>query len=298
MADKSKIEWTHATWNPLTGCTKVSPGCVNCYAEKMAKRLAAMGQVAYQHVIDEHGRWNNKIHLIESALNKPLQWKKPRMIFVNSMSDLFHKDVDVLFIGRVLNVMASAHWHTFQVLTKRPERMAEVVNTYCDVMRGGKPLPNVWFMTSVENQKVADERILHLLKVNAVVRGLSCEPLLGMVKLSKYLHKNDGVNWVIVGGESGPQARPMHFDWVDSLLTECLKNEVAFFFKQWGEWSPGQGVFSSAPSSRFEVHLWDKHNISLRVGKKLAGCSLHGREWKSFPTDQVVNPSPFDVEVE
>lgn len=298
MASNSKIEWTNATWNPLSGCTKVSPGCVNCYAEKMAKRLAAMGQKAYQEVITSDGKWNNKVHYIESALNKPLEWKKSKMIFVNSMSDLFHKDMSNLFIARVLTVMKRAHWHTFQVLTKRPERMALVVNSYLDMFNNGKPLPNVWFMTSVENQKVADERILHLLKVNAVVRGLSCEPLLGMVKLSKYLHKNDGVNWVIVGGESGPQARPMHFDWVESILNECLKNEVAFFFKQWGEWSPGQGVFSSAPSSRFKVHLWDKHNISLRVGKKLAGCSLHGKEWRSFPTDKVVNPSPFDVEVE
>jgi protein gp37 len=248
----------------------------------MAKRLAAMGQTAYQRVVNDKGRWNGHVELIESALNKPLGWKKPCMIFVDSMSDLFHEAVDALYIGRVLNVMAKADWHTFQVLTKRPQRMMEVVNLYCETFRGGKPLPNVWFITSVENQKAADERIPFLVRTNAVVRGLSCEPLLGRVDLKlmdpvwtsndpeDWRPRCDFIDWVICGGESGPQARAMHPDWARFLRDQCV-SLVPFFFKQWGEYLPVGGP---------------EHYAFEKMGKKKAGRVLDGRTWDEFPVKE------------
>lgn len=214
MAGPSRIEWTEKTWNPVTGCTKVSQGCKHCYAERMALRLQAMGAARYRDAFD--------LTLHEDLVSLPLRWRKPAMIFVNSMSDLFHEDVPLNFIQRVFATMAEAHWHTFQVLTKRSERLLNLAPTL--------PWPaNVWMGVSIESEDLS-QRIHDLRHVPAAVRFLSCEPLLGPIDSLPL----DGIDWVIVGGESGPGARTMHPDWVDSICRQCEAVGVAFFFKQWG----------------------------------------------------------------
>lgn len=234
MAQNSSIEWTEATWNPVTGCTKISPGCKFCYAERMAKRLQAMGQKRYRN--------NFQLTLQPDALETPLRWKKPRVIFVNSMSDLFHKDVPLDYIQQCFEVMEQAKQHTFQVLTKRPERTAELADKL--------PWPeNVWMGTSVENRDYT-WRVHELKKVPARVRFLSVEPLLGPIPNLPV----KGIQWVIVGGESGPGARPMEEEWVLQIRDRCQKFEVPFFFKQWGG-----------------------------VNKKRAGRELEGRTWDGQP---------------
>lgn len=211
---QSRIEWTESTWNPVTGCTKVSPGCKHCYAERMAKRLQAMGQPNYADGF--------KLTLQEKALALPLSWKKPQVIFVNSMSDLFHKDVPVEYILRVFDVMRRADWHQYQVLTKRSDRLREL-----------DPLlpwaSNIWMGVSVENAKYR-HRIRDLQATHAQVKFLSVEPLLGPVGRMGL----KGIDWVIVGGESGPGARPMKEEWVLSIRDQCQRAAVPFFFKQWG----------------------------------------------------------------
>ena len=214
MASGTSIEWTESTWNPVTGCTKISPGCRHCYAERMAKRLQAMGQANYVNGFE--------VALHEHTLELPLSWKKPQTIFVNSMSDLFHDAVPVAFIRRVFDVMGRADWHRFQVLTKRPERLRELNDN----------LPwaqNIWMGVSVENNDYV-HRVDDLRGTNAHIKFLSCEPLLGPV------HDLDvtGIDWVIVGGESGPRARPMEESWVLEILDLCQAARVPFFFKQWG----------------------------------------------------------------
>jgi len=211
---KSSIEWTESTWNPVTGCTKISPGCAHCYAERMAKRLQAMGQVNYRNGF--------RVTLHENVLKLPLQWKSPQTIFVNSMSDLFHEDIPFDFIRRVFSVMESAAWHRFQILTKRSKRLAECAAalTWPD---------NVWIGVTVESGAFI-RRIDHLRSVDAAVRFLSLEPLIGPVQ-DMYL---TGIDWVIVGGESGPGARPMKAEWVYDVLHQCRDEDVPFFFKQWG----------------------------------------------------------------
>ena len=232
MADKSPIEWTQATWNPVTGCTKVSPGCKHCYAERLAKRLQAMGVKKYANGF--------KVTLHEDALEIPLRWKQPRIIFVNSMSDLFHEEVPLEFIRKVFAVMRQAHQHIFQVLTKRAERMAELA-----------PLlewpSNVWMGVSVENQRYT-YRIDLLRQVPASVRFLSLEPLLGPIPDLNL----DGIHWVIVGGESGPGARPMKKEWVLEIRDQCIRAGVPFFFKQWG------GVHKSRNGRILEGRTWDE----------------------------------------
>lgn len=234
MAQGSSIEWTEATWNPVTGCTKVSPGCKHCYAERMAKRLLAM----------ENPRYANgfRVTLHEDLLTLPLRWKKPRRIFVNSMSDLFHPAVPPAFLAACFDTMQNAPRHTFQVLTKRPERAAELADQL--------PWPaNVWLGTSIEN---ADYywRIAELRSVPSAVRFLSVEPLLGPVDDIPL----EGVDWVIVGGESGPKSRPMEESWVRTLRDRCRAHGTAFFFKQWGG-----------------------------VNKKRTGRMLDGRTWDEMP---------------
>ncbi len=214
MATKSSIEWTESTWNPLTGCTKISPGCKHCYAERMAKRLHAMGQPNYANGF--------KLTLHPQALEIPLGWKKPQMIFVNSMSDLFHKDVPADFIQQVFDVMRRADWHTFQVLTKRAERLLEIDPQI-------EWPSNVWMGVSVENQDYT-HRIDLLRQTHARTKFLSLEPLLG--PLPRLNLKN--INWVIVGGESGPGARPILEEWVIDIRDQCKARRVPFFFKQWG----------------------------------------------------------------
>lgn len=231
MAQNSSIEWTEATWNPVTGCTKVSPGCKFCYAERMAKRLKAMGQPRYADGF--------RLTLQPDVVEAPLRRRSPRTIFVNSMSDLFHKDVPLEYIQQVFATMEQADWHTFQVLTKRADRLEELA--------GELPWPeNVWMGVSVEN---ADStwRIEHLQRVPAQVRFLSVEPLLGPIPELPLA----GIHWVIVGGESGPGARPMDRAWVTDLRDQCLSARVPFFFKQWG------GVNKSRTGRELEGRVWD-----------------------------------------
>lgn len=221
MSERSKIEWTDASWNPTTGCTKVSAGCTNCYAETLALRLQKMGSKRYRNAFT--------LTLHEDALNLPLKWKKPKKIFVNSMSDMFHKDVPDKFIDKVWDVMAKANWHIYQILTKRPERMAQYSWTK-------EKLPNVWLGTSVEYSRVKD-RIKALHTSNAKIRFISFEPLIGDVgKLDL-----SNIHWVIVGGESGKNHRPIEREWVTNILAQCKKQNVAFFFKQWGGLKPKSG---------------------------------------------------------
>jgi protein gp37 len=228
----TSIEWTEATWNPLTGCTKISPGCQHCYAERMAKRLQGMGQANYVNGF--------KLTLHEHMLDVPLRWRKPRHIFVNSMSDLFHKDVPEEFIQRAFDVMRRASWHTFQVLTKRSERLAKLSP------RIDWP-DNVWMGVSVERADYTF-RIDHLRQTTAKVRFLSLEPLLGPLPDLDL----EGVDWVIVGGESGPGARPMQEQWVQDIRDQCVEADVPFFFKQWG------GVYKSRSGRTLEGRTWDQ----------------------------------------
>jgi protein gp37 len=227
VATGTHIEWTEATWNPVAGCKIVSPGCTNCYAMRMAARLQAMGMTKYAGTTRKSGRrhvWTGRVNIDLDALLAPLQWRKPKRIFVNSMSDLFQEKADERFIKQVWQVMERAHWHSFQVLTKRPERMLRVLSKSDFPM-----LPNVWLGASIENADYLD-RIDILRHVPARVRFISFEPLLGPIIAPDLA----GIHWAIVGGESGPRARPMEPWWVEELRDSCHRQGVAFFFKQWG----------------------------------------------------------------
>jgi protein gp37 len=225
MAVNSSIEWTEATWNPVGGCTVVSPGCTNCYAMRLARRLEAMGQEKYRNTTRVSGgraKWTGRVVMDERALDLPRHWKKGRFIFVNSMSDLFHETVPLEFIQRVFQVMAETPRHTYQVLTKRAERLAELSDL----------LPwrsNIWMGVSVENEDYW-WRVQHLRQTGATVRFLSLEPLLGHISIADL----GGIHWVIAGGESGPSSRPVKPEWVRSIRDACLDQGVAFHFKQWG----------------------------------------------------------------
>jgi len=234
VAAQSKIEWTEASWNPLTGCTKISPGCKNCYAERMAKRLRAMGNPNYANGFE--------LTFHEHVIGLPLTWKKPQIVFVNSMSDLFHESVPIEFIQKVFSVMAIAKQHTFQVLTKRSARLAEL----SPVLQWPS---NVWMGVSVENEDYS-YRIKNLSKTPAAVKFVSMEPLIGPAENADF----SLIDWVIVGGESGPGSRPMREEWVTALRDKCADKNVPFFFKQWGG-----------------------------VNKKKAGRLLEGRLWNQFP---------------
>lgn len=232
MAQTTSIEWTEATWNPVTGCTKVSPGCKHCYAERMARRLQAMGQPRYADGF--------RVSLQRDLVGVPLRWRKPRRIFVNSMSDLFHDKVPLEFIQRVFETMEEASWHQFQILTKRADRVREISD------RLSWP-SNVWMGVSVESEKYLD-RVTRLVAVPAAVRFLSLEPLLG--PLPNLTLK--GIHWVIVGGESGPGARPMPGEWVREIRSQCLEQDVPFFFKQWG------GKRKSRNGRQLDGRTWDE----------------------------------------
>lgn len=335
MATKTKIEWTDVTWNPIRGCKEVSPGCENCYAAAMAARFSGPGKPYEGLATFANGkpRWTGDVLVVEKALTEPLRWKKPRRVFVNSMSDLFHKSIPDEVIDSIFAVMAMCPQHTFQILTKRPERMlaylrqvasegdmnrwacrsAEMAKSPCapgifDDLEW--PLPNVWLGVSVEDQERAS-RIDHLVQTPAAVRFISAEPLLGPLDLGKWIsHPNCSLgSWdnptiidpppidqVIVGGESGPHARPMHPNWARSLRDQCLSAGVPYFFKQWGEWSPRSktpgtpGRFSIVHDSKsVEVESYpgsfDSFGAAVleRVGKKASGRLLDGREWNEFP---------------
>ena len=229
---QSKIEWTEATWNPVTGCTKVSPGCAHCYAETLSRRLKAMGQPNYRQGFD--------VAVHARSLNLPLSWKRPTVVFVNSMSDLFHENVPIEFIKQVFDVMVRANWHQFQVLTKRAERL--------EALAPDLPWPkNVWMGVSVETEKFTT-RIDNLRRTPAALKFLSLEPLLGPLPNLDL----GGIDWVIVGGESGPGARPMAQEWVIDIRDQCQKAKVPFFFKQWG------GRNKKAAGRLLEGRTWDE----------------------------------------
>ena len=232
MATNSRIEWTETTWNPITGCTKFSAGCLNCYAERMAKRLQAMGVEAYQ------SGFSPTFH--ENLLDKPLSWKKSRMIFVNSMSDTFHDEISDEQILKLFSVMNKARWHTFQVLTKRSERLLKLSDKI-------KWTPNIWQGVTIENTATRS-RIEDLRRVKALTKFLSIEPLIGPIT---GLNLSD-IDWVIVGGESGPGARPMKKEWVISIRDVCIKSKTPFFFKQWG------GVRKKENGRVLENRIWDE----------------------------------------
>ncbi len=235
MSLSSAIEWTDSTWNPVTGCTKISSGCANCYAERLAQRLQAMGNPSYKNGFC--------VTLHEDALELPLKWKKPQTIFVNSMSDLFHEVIPIEFILRIFDTMHRANWHHFQILTKRSDRMLEL----------SPKLPwasNIWMGVTVEDNNCI-YRIEHLKNTDAKVKFLSLEPLLSPITNLKL----DGIDWVIVGGESGPKARPIGKEWVIDIKNQCQSEKVPFFFKQWGG-----------------------------INKKRAGRELEGRIWNETPS--------------
>jgi protein gp37 len=239
MSDKSRIEWTDATWNPVRGCTKVSPGCAHCYAETFAERFRGVPGHPYEFGFD--------LRLVPEKLNEPLGWKKPRRIFVNSMSDLFHKKVPNAFVQNVFDVMRQAHWHQFQVLTKRPERALQMNGELCWAS-------NVWFGVSIENEQYL-HRIESLRQTAATIKFLSLEPLLGALP-----HLDLGaIDWVIVGGESGAGARPMSIDWVLEIRDQCAAASVPFFFKQWGAFGVDGARRSKKDNGRLlEGQTWDE----------------------------------------
>ena len=318
---KSSIEWTGFTWNPVTGCDKVSAGCKHCYAEIMHRRLRGMFPEKYSKP------FLGNVQLHEVVLYDPLKWKKDRLVFVNSMSDLFHKDVPFEFVDKVFAVMAVTQ-HTFQVLTKRPERLREYFSVNknelverwehaatdlgitdkkedpdaaaCYIFNRCEkewPLKNIWLGVSCENQEAADLRIPDLLNVPASVRFLSCEPLLGPLMLfgqtEKYSYNwlgfgspNKKIDWVIVGGESGHKARPMHPDWVRSLGDQCARASVPFFFKQWGEYIDNQNMPRELVSGNYKQHVFGSGYFSTevwKVGKRRAGNVLDGKQHLEFP---------------
>jgi protein gp37 len=337
------IVWTEQTWNPLRGCSRVSEGCRNCYAESMAARFCGAGMPYKNTINTETKRWNGTIKLVHERLTDPLRWSRPRMVFVNSMSDLFHDDVPDEFIDQVFAVMALAKQHIFQVLTKRPERMlaycktlgrhhevdrvsleAKKLNTetgfHYTMTNSGWALPNVWLGTTVENQDAADERIPLLLQTPAAVRWVSMEPLLGAVDLTGlnqeaqegddvlrgYHHHAEGgwllqskLDWVVVGGESGNNARPMHPDWARSLRDQCAAAGVPFMFKQWGEWEIASVANGNQDSDMVRNNaIWldvdgktskpssldlDNAYAMVRVGKKAAGRLLDDRLHDGYP---------------
>ena len=338
MSDKSAIEWTDATWNPIRGCSRVSEGCRNCYAERVASRFSGPGK-PYEGLVTDKGRWNGTVKLVPEHLADPLRWQRPRRIFVNSMSDLFHEALTNEQIAAVFGVMGAAPQHTFQVLTKRPERALawfrwvdaewqrerespsySRLSTQSDICQGAAiasgaphgrrgisvtlttpawPLRNVWLLTSVEDAAQAVDRIPHLLQCPAVVHGLSVEPLLGplddlldvdgpvakrwaALEPDALVMPSDLLDWIIVGGESGPGARPMHPDWVRSLRDQCEAAGVPFFFKQWGEWKPISEISDSGASLYRDAYPYEAdypEDLRVRECRVRAGVIRHDGEF-------------------
>jgi protein gp37 len=324
MSDKTSIEWTDATWNPIRGCTRVSEGCRNCYAEAVAARFSDPG-MPYEGLAKRTPsgpRWTGKVITVPAHLEDPIRWKEPRMIFVNSMSDLFHESLSFADIMRVMDVMKRAPQHVYQILTKRPERMRE----FFDQWGEGTPPCHWWLGTSVEDEPTARKRIPELLNTRAALRWLSIEPLLAPIGELRH-HDEEfglsfswldgfdggdppvpGIDWVVVGGESGPAARPMHPDWVRSIRDQCQAWTTPFFFKQWGAWAEVGGgaphrthevggshglplhtnsCFISRDghvvTSEKEMRAGVKYRWMSRLGKKKAGRVLDGRTWDEYP---------------
>jgi protein gp37 len=350
MSANSSIEWTDTTWNPVRGCSVISPGCVNCYAMKQAHRFSGPGK-AYEGLtkLTKAGpQWTGVVRTVEDVLLEPLSWRKPRRVFVNSMSDLFHEDVPDAFIDKVFAVMALAHWHTYQVLTKRPERMREYLVSRTDTTFGGPtrdvyqsayyvseddqavnrvldrpwPLPNVWLGVSVENQQYADERVPLLLQTPAAVRFISAEPLLGRVDLEhvpipapgadfyglrgvaqpltekdsepddwKYWTRREAkLDWVIVGGESGPSARPCRVQWMRDVVAQCRSAGVPVFVKQLGAQPEGD----PRPPERIDPVTGAR---TLTVMQVLEVCDRKGGDPSEWPEDLRVREFPAVTEV-
>lgn len=314
----TSIEWTDKSWNPIRGCSVVSEGCRNCYAMQVAARFSgddpktgkplAYKGLAYRNESGAH--WTGEVRLIEEHLDDPLRWRKPARIFVNSMSDLFHESIPDEWIHKIFQVMYDAKQHVFQVLTKRPERMLRVISN--SVYLTNAPLENVWLGVSIEDQETADKRLPLLLHTPAAVRWVSAEPLLGPINLERWLCScpvkcemdsgsipcsSDGyLDWLVVGGESGPRARPMNPAWASSLRDQCVAAGVPFFFKQWGAWGE-TATLGFGDSPRAETHVFETgesiktfggsvpFGIEMRrVGKKEAGRMLDGRTWDQLPT--------------
>lgn len=282
MAQASKIEWTDVVWNPVRGCTRVSEGCRNCYAERQASRFSGPGQPYEGLARRSPARWTGEVRFVDEVLRRPLSWRKPRRVFVNSMSDLFHDKVTDAQIRSVFEVMAAAPQHAFQVLTKRPQRMVSWLHGL-----DGTISSNVWLGVSVEDQQTADERVPLLKRAPCAVRWVSAEPLLGPVVLP-----DCELDWVVVGGESGNDARPMRPEWATSLRDQCAAQGTAFFFKQWGEWGwPDQFVDSTFRdldcSEDGAAHDWvHSHGGGYspqKLGKRATGALLDGLEYQEYP---------------
>ena len=331
MGTNTKIEWADATWNPIIGCSRVSEGCRNCYAETIAGRFGTGKETVYSgltQIVNGRAVWTGKIAETKQLL-QPLSWRTAKRVFVGSMSDLFHENVTEEMLCSIFKVMCESKRHIFQVLTKRPQRMLDFLSRWDSKARDFGPLwPNtwpqrhIWLGVSVENQATADERIPLLLQTPAAVRFISAEPLLGPIDLA---HIYDGIvqrsgvtdeerhtaimrcvrkdlHWAIVGGESGPRARPMHPDWARSLRDQCADARVPFFFKQWGEWAPydpsRDGDYTHKKFMRYDGRVlnFDQPNPDgldmrswtgiARPGKKAAGAMLDGREHREFPKNR------------
>lgn len=313
---KTKIEWTDTVWNPVVGCSKISAGCTHCYAERMANRLAHIPATAKRYAgVVKGGRWTGKINTFTDALDEPRHWRKPRMVFVDSMSDLFHERVPFAFILCVYDIMIGCPQHTFQILTKRPDRALEFYRYWENLpihAHGQYPPKNIWLGVSAENQQAADERIPILLQIDAAVRFVSCEPSLGPVDMKGWIYKNgmwlagdNRIDLVIAGGETGSGARPMHPNWARWLREQCQLAGASFFFKSWGEWLPDSQVaehnprhwplFSRRPFGTLDINgeftpgvypakfPVDQQVCMYRVGRRNSGGLLDGQEWHQLP---------------
>lgn len=317
MSSKSKIEWTQTSWNPLVGCTKVSEGCRNCYAIRFSHRMSTTvpSYFGITKKINGKPEWSDKIRVDRNKLRQPLTWKRARMIFVNSMSDMFHERVDDLDIAEIFAIMATESRHTFQILTKRPQRMATLLTDepfkksvetilhnwgYSLKLDNVWPLRNVWVGASVENEKSAIERVPYLLMTPAAIRWISAEPLLGRITNCSLGVKLRGIQWIVAGGETGPNARPAHPDWFRALRDLCVSSGVPFFFKQWGEWGtvenlkvyknsqlaivdPATGDFFLRNKTYNLLMPVEKSRHMIRAGRKAAGRLLDGKEWNEYP---------------
>lgn len=280
----STIEWTDETWNPTVGCSRVSPGCTHCYAIGVAHRAMQPAHAGLTERTERGIDWTGEVRCLPERLEVPLRWRRPRRVFVDSMSDLFHPSIPAEFIADVWDVMARCPQHIFQILTKRPQRAVAAVPWRLD---GRNPLPNVWVGTSIESDRYAF-RADHVRSTPAAVRFLSLEPLLGPVPSLDL----DRIDWVIVGGESGPGARPMHVGWVRDIRDRCFRAEIPFLFKQWGAWawpaSPSDHILTIdgrllEPGTRLGMDHMMRPTFVRRVGKHAAGRELEGRTWDEFP---------------
>ncbi|MDC8456901.1 DUF5131 family protein [Marinobacter sp. DS40M6] len=332
MGIRTGIEWTESTWNPIRGCSRVSEGCRNCYAETVANRFKGPGE-PYEGLIAKGGQWNGTVTVVDHKMYEPLRWTKPRMIFVNSMSDLFHPNVPESVIDKVFAIMALAPRHTFQILTKRPERMHQYLMSndlaerigwaeyeiyenvgslraapYLGPRHRTMPLDNVWIGVSVENQATANERIPVLLDTQAAIRWISAEPLLGPIDLSTLPYPcrvKGNINWVVAGGESGFGARPMHPDWPRTLRDQCLATRIPFLFKQWGEWGPKCGLNSSGQFNFFgamvlanDGTLYEPGSLAYPEGDRRSEALAKGHERARlhyvYPRGKKVNGRELD----